>query len=421
MFNYDANGASTILKTLKTSGVNYAPSKLRALGAPSFNAVAFAQGDAASGVISYGPNNIDFIVLSENLSTSGVIVDPYISGAVLCEDLDRDGTCETGEQESSSSNASGHFSFNQPLTAGSHIIVKTQGTHEGKPYDLAIKGVVGADGSFDVVSPLTTLAAKGLTATQIAAILNKAAGDEGLVTFTHLIGTTVLDDPLSGGLLNKTLSQITNADLNRIQASLAAYGLLKIMDGSTTLASMPSDDLYDSGMNKDGVINLIARAVMKNTVNSLNTDLLLSVKGSIDTARASLVTGGVPSEQASQALPEPTVHMVIAIGTKVIDRLAGIGYGTCNATSGDDATKVTAALSSVQTVAASITQQKVMELGKTLYGLTYRNAINQLPTEAKSALLSADSSLATGVNAVNTVTTFQFTDDGGSVVPYPLP
>ena len=89
-------------------------------------------------------------------TTIGKIVDPYIVGAVLCEDINKNGICESNEQLSSTSTVDGQFTFSSPLTAGSHIIVKTHGLHNGLTYDLNISGVVDSAGEIEVVSPITT-------------------------------------------------------------------------------------------------------------------------------------------------------------------------------------------------------------------------------------------------------------------------
>lgn len=363
--------------------------------------------------------------------TTGTLVDPYISGAILCQDTNGNGTCETDEPTSSATTSEGVFTFTNKLTAGKNIIIKTQGIHEGKTFDLNISGVVSEDGSIDVVSPLTTFQSRGLTANQIANILTKAKTDAiadgaiNLGSFT-VSATTILNNPLDGALMDKKVSQISDADLVNIQSSLVAYGLLKVMNGSSTLASLSGVTLETSGTTTGSPVNLIARKMLQSVSDGLNTALLTTIKNSIDTGRTALTTGltsgGAPNAAAlaNTALPEPTIGLVIKVAVKLIDDIAQTGYTTCNATSGDDTAKVTAALSAVATRANTIaTGPKIMELGTKLYGLTYKSTITNTLSGVYSAgltgLASTSPDMAIGFNSNSNVKTFVF-DTTGSIV-----
>lgn len=366
--------------------------------------------------------------------TTGTLVDPYISGAILCQDTNGNGTCETDEPTSSATTSEGVFTFTNELTAGKNIIIKTQGIHEGKTFDLNISGVVADDGSIDVVSPLTTFQAKGLTANQIANILTQAKTDAitidgatNLGSFT-VSATTILNNPLDGALMDKKVSQISDADLVNIQSSLVAYGLLKVMNGSSTLASLSGVALETSGTTTGSPVNLIARKMLQSVSDGLNTALLTTIKNSIDTGRTALTTGLTIGgaldavAKANTALPEPTIGLVIKVAVKLIDDIAQTGYTTCNATSGDDTTKVTAALSAVATRATTITTPtKIMELGTKLYGLTYKstitNTLSGLYSGGLTGLASASPDMAIGFNADSSAKTFVF-DSNGNIISY---
>jgi hypothetical protein len=361
-------------------------------------------------------------------TTSGVLVDPYIEGAVLCQDTNGNGVCESDEPTSTATTATGGFTFDKTLTAGKNIIIKTHGTHEGKTFDLNISGVVDADGKIAVVSPLTTFQSRGLTADQIANILTKAKTDAiasdsatNLANFT-VSATTILDDPLNGSLMDKKVSEITDADLANIQASLATYGLLKIMNGSSTLKALSGNELETSGTTTGQPVNLIARAMLKGISDGLNTALLTSIKNSIESGRTGLSTHpSISTALAESTLPEPRVEMIVKVATKIIDNLAEVGYTVCEASSGNDAAKVGLALSAVGIRASTIsTPSKIMEMGKKLYGFRYKNTINSNISSipgALSGLQSADGNISIGLNATSGVTTFVF-DNSGNIITH---
>ena len=126
-------------------------------------------------------------------------------------------------------------------------------------FDSAVKDIMAGKNisGKDVVSPLTTFETRGLTVLQIAEILNKAASDKGLTGFI-VSETDILGDPLSGELLSKNAGDITSANLINIQASLATYGILKIMNGSDSLKALSGNELYTSGITIGSPVNLIA-------------------------------------------------------------------------------------------------------------------------------------------------------------------
>jgi len=337
-------------------------------------------------------------------SVEGVIVDPYIVGAVLCEDVNKDATCGENEQTSSISTQNGVFSFDSNLTVGSHIIVKTQGMHEGKMYDLDISGVVANDGTIDIVSPLTTFETKGLTTAQIAEILNNAASTSG-VSGWNLTSDDIKANPISDGLLEKTISEVTQNDLVNIQASLASYGILKIMSGSEALSALSSIELYTSGMS--GELYEISKVMIKHINSALNTTTLNQIKAGIDQGR-NAVSAYIPQGTAKAGLPEPTIELIVKVAVSIIDRLAEIGYTTCNASGGD----VNAALNEVANNQSQIVSS-AMDLGTQMYGLTYRNEMKNNFSGAYSAVLngifSFDSNMQIGYNAgENGYTTIRF-------------
>lgn len=346
-------------------------------------------------------------------AAQGTIVDPYIVGAVMCEDVNKDGVCSSDEQLSTASDANGVYKFINALAIGSHIIIKTQGTHEGVTYNLNLSSIVSSASSAGTTSPLTTLNTRGLTTAQIVTILIQAKDDainnDGALNLANFVVTTsdISIDPLSGGLMDKIVSQITDAELSKIQASISTYGLLKIMDGSTTLSALSGDALVQSGIT-GGEVNLIARAILKAVSDGLNRTLLTSIEDAIELGRDALVASALPRATADNAFPEANIGLVVRIAVKVIDRLATIGYTTCNTTTGTDAQKVAAALTAVGTEATTVASvANIMKIGKMLYAAKNRAVIKaNLPAVYLSGLAAADADLWAGVDS--TATTFNF-------------
>jgi len=359
--------------------------------------------------------------------SQGTIVDPYIVGAIMCEDVNTNGTCDTGEQLSTASDANGLYKFEKALTAGSHVIVQTQGKHEGVTYDLEISSVVDSSGEADVTSPLTTLQTRGLSTTQIAEILNNAATVSNLklsdgTTAWSIAVADISSNPLANNLAATKVGDLNEADLVGIQASLATYGLLKIMKGSTRLSDLNATELYDSAMGNNGhteVLN-IAKAVLSNITSSLNKTLLTQIKTGIDTGRTTMATAIAANHPqydttsatslANEAFPEPTIELPIKVAVTIIDRLATVGYTTCNATSGDDATKVTAALAQVANEATTISAQ-AMSLGTKLYGIMYQAELSKLNVTGYDFRQNLPADLKAGSDASNNGNvTFRFDD-----------
>jgi len=361
----------------------------------------------------------------------GTLVDPYISGAVLCQDSNDNGICEASEPTSTATTAEGSFSFDENLTAGKKVIIKSQGLHEGKKYDLDMSGVVAEDGTIDVVSPLTTLNTKDLTSQDILDILMKAKTDaltydgaQKLQDFTIANASDLLQDPLSNDLMDKKASEITDKDLSLLQASLTSYALLKIMNGSERLSLLSGADFKYSATTTGEPVNLIVRSVLNIVTTNLNIEVLQNVSDIFlnpDTGvRAALIAGGLPEATANKAIVEPTAGLVVEIAVKVVDSIAQIGYDTCNATDASDDQKVTAALNAVAAQAPKILAN-INSMGATMYAFDNKDIINSTLSGVYSAALTGlkagSADMKMGLEADADVTTFVF-DEDGKVVPY---
>jgi len=334
-------------------------------------------------------------VSTASTAVSGVLVDPFISGATLCEDVDKNGACGTSEQVSTATDASGNFSFAEALTAGSHIIIKEQGFHNGVPYTLDIAGIVDADGKIDIVSPLTTLQTKSLTATQIKTLLHNAG-------LTNVTDDDILANPLEGGL--DTLTD--DNSLRRLHATLATYGMLKILEGSTTLKALSSDEL----MNSTEVNNILTAMV-----TAIKETLSKSTLDSIKTQTASF-------SSAIFTPPEVSVSVVAATAITIIDALTKVAYTTCNQTDGSDNAKVTAALAQFSTNRAAIVG-KMSDLGMRYYAMENRSVFSALHTDIQALFPQAiKDALATASDSAVTLnsTSFDIEEQSSAVANFIL-
>ncbi len=160
--------------------------------------------------------------------STGVLVDPYISGAIL-QEVAEDGTTIL-QRGSTATDAQGHFEFSAEVQVGSIIETKISqlGTHVGEPNQVVLRRQIRAnDDGLLVVSPLTTLIANGSTETDVVALLQTA----GLTDFS---AGDIYIDPMSG--LDNLSSSVTSADLTRLQAAMAIANYLEAKNNPNSTA-----------------------------------------------------------------------------------------------------------------------------------------------------------------------------------------
>ncbi len=165
--------------------------------------------------------------VTDNGST-GVLVDPYINGAIL-QEVAEDGTTIL-QRGSTLTDAQGRFEFSAEVQVGSIIETKISqlGTHVGEPNQVVLRRQIRAnDNGLLVVSPLTTLIANGSTETDVVALLQTA----GLTDFS---AGDIYIDPMSG--LDNLSSNVTSADLTRLQAAMAVANYLEAKNNPHTTA-----------------------------------------------------------------------------------------------------------------------------------------------------------------------------------------
>lgn len=166
---------------------------------------------------------------------TGIAVDPYIANAQF-EEVATDGSII--QRSSSSSDASGRFSFAKAIADGSIIRMKisAQGQHAGAPYAGVIKRqVVLGDAEPVVVSPLTTLLANGMSPAAVMQMMQNA----GLSGLTE---ASLYADPMAA-LVNRTVT-VSEAELVPLQANMAANSYMEAIgnfnyNGTAAVAGSP--------------------------------------------------------------------------------------------------------------------------------------------------------------------------------------
>ncbi|MBU0676467.1 MAG: CxxxxCH/CxxCH domain-containing protein [Proteobacteria bacterium] len=209
---------------------------------------------------SYNDENTDVNTTS---ITQGVVVDPYIVGAIF-QEVGADGVSII-QRQSTPSDQNGVFSFPMPLTVGSTIEMKisTRGLHGGAPFKgILRRNVQDGDHLPVVVSPLTTLMANGAEADDVLAALYNAG-------FPDLDTDDLYADPMAS--LHNRAAGITDRNLEPLQAAMAAEAYLE-----TTGNYRPTQaDLNNDNQTK--ILNAMGEA-MRSTLtvdefNRINSEL----------------------------------------------------------------------------------------------------------------------------------------------------
>lgn|GEM_PF-5508421 len=212
-----------------------------------------------------------------------VAVDPYVSNAQFFADLDADGQYDVGEPLSSMTDASGRFTFESTFDTQYTLLMKENGYHMGEAFDGGLKTI----STYQVATPMTTLAANGFTEQQILDILSF----RGLVISLSDINL----DPMSAF----ENGSVSSTDYPRMQAAVAINTLLR-MTGSYGLDASSMTD--SSG------------ALISPYSDALDAAIQLAT-GSINETLVS---------QYSQATPKYIVYVGIAISNFLVDQVASM-------------------------------------------------------------------------------------------------
>ncbi len=187
--------------------------------------------------------------------TSGIAVDPYIVGATFFEDENGNGRWDAGEQISTPSDENGRFSFNEPVKAGSTIVMLERGKHQGVPFTgRLMRRVDQNDPATVVVSPLTTYAALGLGTKDLAPSL------DGLnQSYAYPGDYDVTADPMAG-LDSITSLNATAPDhfetMANIRANLYIGAVLEMALIHRDIHELSSYDIQDKLNYWDPLANL---------------------------------------------------------------------------------------------------------------------------------------------------------------------
>ena len=347
---------------------------------------------------------------SGNSGTSGKLVDPYISGAVLCQDTDGNHKCDEGEPVSTPTTATGDFSFSEALTPGKMVIMKVRGNHVGKKYDLTLARIVADDGSVAVISPLTTLMSLGsITPAQVAEILNQAAKDSTSDALKdgkwEISAADILNDPISSGVMDKTFSQVDDTELRNIQASLAVYGLIRVVKkvdkAKVDKALDTSSEIIESGKS-GGDINKVTKKFLEIVSTRITKNKLGKTENPVN---------GVN-------LPEPKMGLIVEVAVRVMDALAYAGVAAAKATKGTTYDPTTKAIAAIVNKENNL-KADIMAL--TMYGFRNKAVISSSAVAELENAKEGNSdakAILDGIKAGAAVKTFEFADDG-NVVAYP--
>lgn len=268
-----------------------------------------------------------------SVTISATAVDPYISGAVFCVDVDRNRVCDPGEPRSTASDALGRLTFDLDATLGPDTMIVADpagglGIHNGVPYTLVMSAVVGEGADSFVISPLTTMQAatasinaggdivSRLTPENIA-IMIQAAGLPDMTT------ADVTADPMTG-LEGLALDEVTDADLRRLRASLATYAFMRYYQASPALQAMSPDDILASGINTAGIgddvvykrLSAMVAAVIDAT-SSARRDAIQMLVDSMNVNPGIAIPG--------ERFPDPTAEQLVQAAVTAMDFVATAG------------------------------------------------------------------------------------------------
>jgi len=219
-------------------------------------------GGSSSDTFSSTGNNLPGTVASN----SGVLVDPYISGAILQEvSADRS---VVWQRQSSATDTQGNFAFPNNFREGSIVEIKiaNRGTHVGAAYTGILKRTIepGTSGSI-VVSPLTTLVANGSSK---AEVIDMLAG----VGLTGLTSADIDANPMNG--IENATSTLNATQLKRLQAAIIVNNTLEAAGDfllkSTDLQNGPNQAVLQA--MTDSITGTLSQASFDQVRNQLAGD-----------------------------------------------------------------------------------------------------------------------------------------------------
>ncbi|AMV72020.1 hypothetical protein JCM30471_05190 [Desulfuromonas carbonis] len=230
-------------------------------------------------------------------AAQGVLVDPYIVGAVL-QEIGADGGVL--QRQSTPTQADGSFTFPGPLTPGSTITIKPSPVpkHNGVDYHGILKRKVGTNASGTVVvSPLTTLLAGGASEQQV---LDRFAAS-GL---TGLSSADLYADPMAA--FNQTGGVTAGSRLAPLQAAMAANAFMELTGNySPDAASLSDSNFQDAVTIVTEILNSANFSALANDPAVVDAGTALTAADFVATA-----TSLCQSAQAAVRLGNPVLNAI---------------------------------------------------------------------------------------------------------------
>lgn len=214
--------------------------------------------------VAYNETDSDYVSAIGDIQpiTEMVAVDPYISGAQFCYDVNTNNVCDTGEQLSTITDNEGNFEFDPGLPNKSRVLMKTQGTHNGEEFTGILKATSDINNVNHVASPSTTMIENGFTVADIVSILSSA----GLI----ISEADLYDDPIAS---------THSGNFTKIQAAVAIHTFLNI-SGNYGLSKTDYDSNSELQALFPEIVGLIKGAINPVNINQntgINANVIINV------------------------------------------------------------------------------------------------------------------------------------------------
>ena len=242
----------------------------------------------------------------EGLEVSGgVAVDPYIVGAVFAE------MSAEGEvlQYSNPSDAQGRFSFDQPLSPESVVVLVSGGLHVGAPYALPLKAPMArADEAGLVLSPFSTLTAEGFEPSVVIDLLEES----GLEANIH--DESLFYEDYIQRLFQNAATDLSVIDLALLKANLIISGTAQIAD-QRLAADLSSDHFPALLPIMSELASVLNQLLAQETIDALGLEGNLYVQDFLENPMPASLSADFQEETGdilSQTHVPSSVHALIA-------------------------------------------------------------------------------------------------------------
>jgi len=303
-------------------------------------------------------------------TTTGTVIDDYLSGATVCVDVNNDGKRDSGDTPCTTTNTTGQFTFTTDVSA--FPLVQSGGTDVGTGDPFT--GTLTAPAGSTVLTPLTTIVQaivkSGKTIAEAQTIVKTSLGlpDVDLRTYDPIAGLA------SGTAAEITAAKTVFAQQSSIQTILTtiATTIAATLTGSNeddltagaaaqiaalmNIATPVAIDIADTS-NVTTIINATAVAASTSVNATLVAALAAQVKESSDQVVSNITTstGSIgdirqAAAQVAEVVKNNAVIIVAAVDSGVV---TAITTATTNlSTAIDDAAANVTAAASLTTVAS---------------------------------------------------------------------